>query len=388
MSILSLIPQLSLDNFTALALIISTPWIYKVYRPFSDTPPTSTPLARLISMGLLLHTLVMMYNIFVSPPLNIFKALGVHESAPPDLLRAKLKDVLGEGVDMGRDMEVLLKRLGFGHDVVASCSYCHSFEDFALYAFPGPLVQYIREIAFVGLLTLPKSASEHFRPLGLGALLAALLTEFYWTLTVPAPIATHEGMSTVMWHDTFVTLRSLLFLLLPLLISILPSLHLHTLPLIGPLLPGPAPSPYAHLHPNINPAMASNTPQFKLQGQDNMIPTKTTLGEVTAMSMKVLGHLVPTLQLVKYTHAAVMRDQRGEGEYGQKRAGEDGGAHEKASSWWGAEKREGQVIRSNETIKKMFEAGGMGYEGAQVDENGGAEGQEQAKVVKEEGKLL
>ena len=39
----------------------------------------------------------------------------------------------------------------FGHQVLTTCSYCQSFDDFALYAFPGPLLEYIREIAFVGV---------------------------------------------------------------------------------------------------------------------------------------------------------------------------------------------------------------------------------------------
>jgi hypothetical protein len=42
-------------------------------------------------------------------------------------------------------------RVSFGHEALATCEYCHSFGDFALYAFPGPLLEYIREIAFVGV---------------------------------------------------------------------------------------------------------------------------------------------------------------------------------------------------------------------------------------------
>ncbi|KAF9057172.1 hypothetical protein BJ165DRAFT_13310 [Panaeolus papilionaceus] len=368
------LPQLSLDNFVALALIIGTPWLYKVFRPFSEDKPSTSKVERAISIGLLLHTIAMLYNLFVSPPTNIFKALGVHSSAPPEVLKAKLAESLGGVENIPAQLEILLKRLGlidmrslyirFGHDVLSSCAYCHSFEDFALYALPGPLVQYIREIAFVGMLTLPKSDAEHFRPLGLGALLAALLTEFYWTLTVPAPIATNANMVTTMWHDYFVQLRYTLFLVVPLVVYSAPYLGLHNIPIIGAFMPGPPPPV------NIN----IPGPQYKLQGQESMIPPKATLNQVTNMTMQTLGHLVPTLQLLKYTHAAIMRDQ-GDGEDSSKTS-----MHDKASQWWADEKREGDAVRKDENIAGMFKGAGMGFE-PEVKDGEGA-------VVQPEGKLL
>ena len=91
----------------------------------------------------------------------------------------------------------------FGHDVLTSCSYCRSFNDYALYALPSALLEYVREIGFIGVclhslyllfldsnrfvfqaLTLPTSPREHLRPLGLGTLIAFLMVEVYNTLTI------------------------------------------------------------------------------------------------------------------------------------------------------------------------------------------------------------
>ena len=48
-------------------------------------------------------------------------------------------------------------------------------------------------------MTLPRSLTSYLRPLGLGALLASLLTEIYWTLTVQVIIPPYG-------HDTPVTM--------------------------------------------------------------------------------------------------------------------------------------------------------------------------------------
>lgn len=46
-------------------------------------------------------------------------------------------------------MDLPVYRLG--HEVIASCFYCQSADDYTLYAFPTPLSEYIREIAFIGV---------------------------------------------------------------------------------------------------------------------------------------------------------------------------------------------------------------------------------------------
>ena len=60
----------------------------------------------------------------------------------------------------------------FGHEVLTACSYCQSFNDYALYALPPSLLEYIREIGFIGvrpfilhISTVPLFAYICFRPL-------------------------------------------------------------------------------------------------------------------------------------------------------------------------------------------------------------------------------
>lgn len=105
-----------------------------------------------------------------------------------------------------------------------------------------------------------------------------------------------------------------------------------------------------------------------------MIPPKATLNQVTNMTMQTLGHLVPTLQLLKYTHAAIMRDQ-GDEEDSSKTS-----MHDNASQWWADEKREGDAVRKDENIAGMFKGAGMGFEPEVKDGEG--------TVVQPEGKLL
>lgn len=61
----------------------------------------------------------------------------------------------------GRLMFTWLKQCRFGHNVLTTCSYCHSYGDFALYAFPGPLLEYVREIAFVGVRPIHPEAEKN-----------------------------------------------------------------------------------------------------------------------------------------------------------------------------------------------------------------------------------
>ncbi|KAJ3490261.1 hypothetical protein NLJ89_g11449 [Agrocybe chaxingu] len=298
------LPQLSLDAYIALGLVIATPWLYRTFSPFSDQKSPKPTRELLLSTALLLHTLYALYKLLVSPPQSIFKALDVPVNIPPDYLRAKLVETLGGEAHVPQHLDTLLKRLGlmdlrslyilFGHDALTTCTHCHSYNDFALYAFPGPLLEYIREIAFIGISTLPNSSTSYLRPLGLGALLASLLAEAYWTLTVQVVIPPFGSKaSATMWHEIFVQLRRTLFLLLPLLITILPYLGLHRIPILGAFIPRPEQTavPPTPVHPR----------------QQSVIPQEATLNDVTGMTLKTLSHLVPTLHLLKYSHAAIMR---------------------------------------------------------------------------------
>lgn len=86
----------------------------------------------------------------------------------------------------------------FGHNVLFSCEHCQTFEDYALFAFPRPALAYLREIAFVGLLTLEKLNRSHLRPLGVGILVAAFVTETYLLATAPTSITSVRAEDTYM----------------------------------------------------------------------------------------------------------------------------------------------------------------------------------------------
>ena len=174
------LPQLPLDTYIAICLVIATPWLY---RTFSSRSSTDQALSTL----LLLHTLYILHALFVSPPQNIFKTLGLHLTASPEALRAGVAELYGGSQNVPQHLDTLLKKLGlmdlrmiyircvqlwmlfsnsnflssFGHHVLTTCSHCQSFDDFALYAFPGPLLEYIREIAFVGVRTFSHSLSRY-----------------------------------------------------------------------------------------------------------------------------------------------------------------------------------------------------------------------------------
>lgn len=94
------------------------------------------------------------------------------------------------------------------------------------------------------------------------------------------------------WHDTFVQIRRLVFLLLPLILSTFPYL-LHRIPILNIIIPAPRP-------PANVPSLSTAEPQSQDQTPLNQLTSKTT---------QILNHLVPTLRLIKYSHAAIMRSQ-------------------------------------------------------------------------------
>ena len=180
------IPQLTLDTYIALGLVISTPWLYYLFSsPFSPPkkPSNLTIKDQALSLLLLIHTLYLLHALLIAQSPNIFKSLALPPNVPPDYLRERLVESFGGNErNVPPYLDILLKRLGllelrslyfrcvslrvffyvagwfglrtldsFGHNVLTTCSYCQSFNDFALYALPTPLLEYIREIAFIGV---------------------------------------------------------------------------------------------------------------------------------------------------------------------------------------------------------------------------------------------
>ncbi|KAF8156855.1 hypothetical protein B0H34DRAFT_710809 [Crassisporium funariophilum] len=390
-------PQLSLDTYIALALVLATPWLYLTLSPPSPlSSSASAPKSRktqALSLLLLAHTLYLLHALLVTPPPNIFAALAVPLNTPPLHLREALVAAFGgKEESVPGFLEVLVKRLGlmdlrtlyirFGHDVMIRCSYCQSFDDFALYAFPGALWEYIREIAFIGVLTLPSSTTAHLRPLGLGLLLAALMAEVYYTLTAQISIPPRGlDMSTTTLHDTFLQSRHLLFLLLPLFLTLLPhlgNLGLHHIPILNIFIPAPPSSFSSQSHSQ---AQSQSTPmQFHLQGQNGQTPQhqhqQPTLPQLTAQTLQTLNHLVPTLHLLKYVHAAVMRSQSASSSSNSAARESEGemSIHARASQWWAHESREGASITSDPGVRNVMRAAGLSLDPATPNANANAEG--------------
>ena len=175
------IPELSLDAYIALSVVLATLWLYS---SFSSKD-------RFLSAFLLLHTLYILHALLVSPPQNIFSSLKLPLNIPSEYLYAKLVESYGGETNLPSSVASLPKRLGsmelrtlyvryialtcpflfhqvfkrlcrFGHEVITSCVHCRSSDDYALYAFPTPLSEYIREIAFIGVsIKLISSLSIH-----------------------------------------------------------------------------------------------------------------------------------------------------------------------------------------------------------------------------------
>jgi hypothetical protein len=141
--------MLAMDSMvvTTLAAMISIPWLYSI----RNSPQS------IISLLLLIHSLSTLHTLLLRPPPNLFSALHIPLNTPTDIIRA----LLIRHSDLTPELEALLKRFAsfdtrtfyprFGHNVLASCTYCQSFDDFALYALPRPLLAYIREAAFIGV---------------------------------------------------------------------------------------------------------------------------------------------------------------------------------------------------------------------------------------------
>jgi len=120
------LPQLPLDAYVALCLVIATPWLY---RTFSSKSSADQALSAL----LLLHTLYILYALLVSPPQNIFKTLGLHLTASPEALRAGVAELYGGGQNVPQHLDTLLKKLGL-MDLRMIYIRCGSISYYACYS--------------------------------------------------------------------------------------------------------------------------------------------------------------------------------------------------------------------------------------------------------------
>ena len=109
------IPQLSLDTYIALGLVIATPWLYYLFSTLNSPkkPSRWTIKDQARSLLLLIHTLYMLHALLVAQSPNIFKSLDLPPNIPPEYLREKLIESFGGDENaLPPYLDVLLKRLG------------------------------------------------------------------------------------------------------------------------------------------------------------------------------------------------------------------------------------------------------------------------------------
>ena len=109
------IPQLSLDTYIALGLVIATPWLYYLFSPY-NSPSKFTTRDQVLSLLLLIHTLYTLHPLLAAQPPNIFKSLDLPLNVPQHYLRETFVERLGgDGQNVTAIpvfLDTLLKQLG------------------------------------------------------------------------------------------------------------------------------------------------------------------------------------------------------------------------------------------------------------------------------------
>ncbi|TCD62691.1 hypothetical protein EIP91_006550 [Steccherinum ochraceum] len=251
-------------------------------------------------------------------PPNLFQRLKIPVTMPSDSIRALLlhKAGLDSDATLPKPLESLISRMPsfdfrtfyvrFGQSVLQDCEYCTSYDEFALYALPGPLLEYIRETAVIGLITIRGSHRERWRTYAVVAVVCAAIMEGYTTAVQHVRIP-KDGLNVFMLHDNLWICRQLLFLVLPLIVH------------------ATRPSPPLAADPNT----------ALLQVQSN------------------LQAAVTRLTSLKYMRGAVMRDPS---------------LRTTSTEWWGKQRAQGETIREDEAVQRMAEK--LGYAFVGVDEKG------------------
>ncbi|KAF8621227.1 hypothetical protein AX15_007943 [Amanita polypyramis BW_CC] len=349
----------------AAAGIATLPWLMFQRTQLHQQPTLKT----FVWAVVLVHTLYLLY-LFRTPPPNVFTALQIPINAPVDAIRSQILQrlpVTGSG-RLPEHINRLLDRLSspemrglyvrFGHNVVTTCEHCQTADDYVLYALPRPTLSYLREIALVGLVTLEKLNRSHLRPLGIGILIAAFVTEAYWLGTTPIsiPSATVRVRTedAYMWHDQLLLYRHFLFLVLPIFLSILPSIltHLAHYPSLTRI---PIASTFIK-HPL--PLSSLNTLGLQPHAAHNMQPTRLRSLYIQS-SLKTLEHLLHSVHLGRFTQAAAMRDLE---------------LRTRAGEWWAGQKEEADVILNDEGVKRVARAEGLAFDEGVEGESSGHEG--------------
>lgn len=301
----------SVDVYLFTAIAVTLPVIFYLRQRNSGSRP-ETPYEPYLTILVGLHTLYILYNLILCWPLNLFSRLHIPLNASPDTIRSTI--IRRAGLDMHaplpRSLENLLTRLSsfemrtlyvrFGQAVLQECEHCKTFDDYALFALPRALAEYVCEVAIIGLLTIHGTGRERWRTYIVGALICAAVTEAYWLITATVDVPPN-GLDVFMWHDTLWALRQLIFLLTPLLTHFLfPS----------------TPRGLA------DPAAPANAASIALEQASTRLAT------------------------LRYTRGAVMRDPR---------------TRAAAGDWWDRQRVEGEWAREDEGVRRVAERLGKGF---------------------------
>ncbi|KAE9396464.1 hypothetical protein BT96DRAFT_884754 [Gymnopus androsaceus JB14] len=305
---------------------------------YSTTPAYLRPTLSFLVLG---HTLFILYELLLDPPTNLFTGLDLPLTYPVDSIRSlllMLADDPSSGLPSG--IERVLTRLGsaamrilyvrFGHDAIATCEYCSSWDDFALFALPGALWEYLRETLIMGALTLKGTRHSQHRTLGVGALCAAAMFEAYLILTATISIPKelvysseawqrverlYGGQGVIMWHDALLLVRRITFLTLPIIVHFI-------------------------LKPSPLTLSASANPNTLRQGE---------IAQVTpeSLALNTLQGLTTKLQLLRLTRGAIPRHPT---------------LRTRADNYWVKERQEGEWVRDDEDVRRVARGVGIGFD--------------------------
>ncbi|KAI5121131.1 hypothetical protein M0805_002803 [Coniferiporia weirii] len=319
-----------IDTFFLASLVTVAPWLYitlgrrDVGQPANSSQQTNSarnpqqpqtwvdsgpaPRRTFFSIFIAVHCLYVLYNLCVLAPPNIFTSLRIPLTEPSDSIRARFLH-LASAPALPGGLERLLVRLQsyeariayvrFGHAVAHGCEHCDSFDDFALYALPRPLFEYVVQAAVVGIVTIRGTGREGWRYRGLGAVVAAALLETYFIMTADMRISA-ENKFAFMIHDTALRIRCLFFLVLP------PLLH---------LLP----------------------PSRKPPSPLTILPSLAVLADQS----------IARLQLLRYTTGALSRDPV---------------LRDTANAWWARRRSEGNTALHDPALNEMATKLGLGID--------------------------
>ncbi|KAL0070144.1 hypothetical protein AAF712_002633 [Marasmius tenuissimus] len=170
---------------------LNIPFLFKASSRRYTHPKT---ILRTINTNLLLfHTLFILHRLILLSPPNIFSLLNLSLGTPADAIRSLLL-VASEDGTLPEQIERLLKRLAsaemrvlyvkFGHEALSTCDFCWTFFDFALYTGTGVVLEYLREAAILGLITIRSTSLERYRSFAIGLLVTVAAGEAYWISTV------------------------------------------------------------------------------------------------------------------------------------------------------------------------------------------------------------